>query len=131
MVTVGLLIVITICGAIGAFTGLVLGGLFADIYLAIIAGFLAMIVTFAIRNIKIPQLVVIYSSLSVQRGVPWRVIICSIIASLIGSIAAVQVATMTDMTSSVAVGAWAGIFVGILMAMIAILSERSPNVSAF
>jgi hypothetical protein len=127
MVAVNLLIVLTLCGAIGAFTGLVLGGLFADIYLAIIAGFLATIIAVAARNIKVPQLVVVYSTLAIEPQIPWRVIICSIVASLVGSVAAVQVAKMADATLPVVIGALAGLFAGLLMAMIVMLSERGAD----
>jgi hypothetical protein len=129
MIAVNLLIVLTLCSVVGAFTGLVLGGLVGDLYLAIIAGVLATAVAVAARNIRIPQLVVIYSTLAIERRIPLRVIICSAIASLAGSAAAVQVATMTDFTSSVMIGAFAGLFAGILMVMMVMIYDRTPRPS--
>lgn len=127
MVAVNLLIVLSLCSVVGAFTGLLLGGLVGDLYLAIIAGVLATAVAVAARNIRIPQLVVVYSTLAIERPIPLRVIICSAIASLVGSAAAVQVATMTDFTSSVMIGALAGLFAGILMVMMVIIYDRTPR----
>jgi hypothetical protein len=127
MVAVNLLIVLSLCSVVGAFTGLLLGGLVGDLYLAIIAGVLATAVAVAVRNIRIPQLVVVYSTLAIERPIPLRVIICSAIASLVGSAAAVQVATMTDFTSSVMIGALAGLFAGILMVMMVIIYDRTPR----
>jgi hypothetical protein len=127
MVAVNLLIVLSLCSVVGAFTGLLLGGLVGDLYLAIIAGVLATAVAVAARNIRIPQLVVVYSTLAIERPIPLRVIICSAIASLVGSAAAVQVAAMTDFTSSVMIGALAGLFAGILMVMMVIIYDRTPR----
>ena len=129
MIAVNLLIVLSLCSVVGAFTGLMLGGLVGDLYLAIIAGVLATAVAVAARNIRIPQLVVIYSTLAIERRIPLRVIICSAIASLVGSAAAVQVATMTDFTSSVMIGAFAGLFAGILMMMMVMIYDRTPRPS--
>ncbi len=117
MVSVNLLIVLVLCSVVGAFTGLVLGDLVGDLYLAIIAGILATVIAVAARNIRIPQLVVIYSALAIERPIPVRLIIYSVIASLIAGAAAVGVATETDLTSSVIIGSLGGLFAGILMAM--------------
>lgn len=117
MSSVNLLIVLILCIVVGAFTGLVLGDLVGDLYLAIIAGFLATVVAIATRNIKIPQLVVIFSALAIDRPIPVRLIIYSIVTSLVAGAAAVGVATVTDLTSSVMIGSLGGLFAGILMAM--------------
>lgn len=117
MSSVNLLIVLILCSVVGAFTGLVLGDLVGDLYLATIAGFLATVVAVAVRNIKIPQLVVIFSALAIERPIPLRLIIYSVIASLIAGAAAVGVATETDLTSSVLIASMGGLFAGILMAM--------------
>jgi hypothetical protein len=117
MSTVNLLIGLILCSVVGAFTGLVLGDLVGDLYLAIIAGFLATVVVVAARNIKIPQLVVIFSALAIERPIPLRLIIYSIVTSLAAGAAALGVATVTDLTSSVKIGSLGGLFAGILMAM--------------
>lgn len=117
MSTVNLLIGLILCSVVGAFTGLVLGDLVGDLYLAIIAGFLATVVVVAARNIKIPQLVVIFSALAIERPIPLRLIIYSIVTSVVAGAAALGVATVTDLTSSVMIGSLGGLFAGILMAM--------------
>ena len=117
MSPVNLLIGLILCSVVGAFTGLVLGDLVGDLYLAIIAGILATVIAIAARNIRIPQLVVIYSALAIERPIPLRLIIYSVIASLIAGAAAVGVATETDLTSSVMIASMGGFFAGILMAM--------------
>ncbi len=117
MSPVNLLIALILCIIVGAFTGLVLGDLVGDLYLATIAGILATVVAVAARNFRIPLLVVIYSALAIERPIPLRLIINSIVASLIAGAAAVGVATVTDLTSSVMIGSLGGLFAGILMAM--------------
>lgn len=118
MAAVNSLIALIVCSVVGAFTGLVLGGLVGDLYLAMIAGLLATIVAGIVRNIKIPQLMVIYDALAIEQGIPLRLIIYSAIASLVGSVAAVGVATISDLNSSVLLGALSGLFAGILMVML-------------
>ena len=117
MSAVNLLFGLILCSVVGAFTGLVLGDLVGDLYLAIIAGFLATVVAVAARNIKIPQLVVIFSALAIEGPIPLRLIMNSVVASLIAGAAAVGVATETDLTSSVIIASMGGLFAGILMAM--------------
>ena len=116
-----LLIVLIVGSVVGTFTGLLLGGLVGDLYLAIIAGILATFVAGSVRNIRIPQLVTIYFALDTGHGVPWLVIVYSAVASLAGSAAAVQVATVSKFTSSVLIATLAGLFAGILMAILIIV----------
>src|SRR5215470_14506258 len=118
MAAVNSLIALVVCSVVGAFTGLVLGGLVSDLSLAIISGLLATIVAGIVRNIKIPQLMVIYDALAIDRGIPLRLIIYSAIASLVGGIAAMGVATMSGLNSSTLLGALSGLFAGILMVML-------------
>jgi len=118
MAAVNSLIALFVCSVVGAFTGLVLGGLVGDLYLAIIAGLLATIVAGIVRNIKIPQLMFIYDALAIGQGIPLRLIIYSAIASVVGGIAAVEVATRIGLDSSTLLGALSGLFAGILMVML-------------
>jgi di/tricarboxylate transporter len=69
---------------------------------------------------------IIYSALTVDRRIPLRVIIYSAVASLAGSIAAVQIADQSELTSSVWVGTLAGLFAGILMAMLMLVYDMNP-----
>ena len=129
MTSVNLLIVLIVGAVVGTFTGLALGGVVDNLYLAMIAGILATIIAGIVRNEimtrvgeepelrGIPQLMVIYSAVAIDRRIPLRVIAYSAIASLAGSTSAVQVAIQSELTSSVLIGTLAGLFSGILMAI--------------
>jgi F0F1-type ATP synthase assembly protein I len=118
MTFVNLLIALILCTVVGAFTGWMLGGLVGDPYLAIIAGLLATIFVGNAHNLRIPQLAMIFSAVDINHKIPLRAIISSALASLAGSAAAVLLARVGELTSSVMVGALAGLFAGILMAML-------------
>ena len=104
-----------------------------------IAGILATVIAGIVRNTimtrvgqepylsGIPQLMIIYSAVTVDRRIPTRIIIYSAVASLAGSAAAVQVAEISQLTSSVLIGTLAGLFSGILMAMLMIVYDISPS----
>ena len=109
MTAVNSLIALVVCSVVGAFTGLVLGGLVGHLSLAIIAGLLATIIAGILRNIKLSQLTVIYDALTIERGIPLRLIIYSAIATLVGGIAAVGVTNMsgTQLVDSARSTVWA------------------------
>lgn len=139
MASVNLLVVLIVGTAVGALTGLGLDGLVSDFYLAMIAGVLATIVAGIVRNTVMtrigtepdlstrPLLMMIYSAVAIDRRIPLRVMMYSAVASLAGSVAAVQVATESELTSSVAIGTLAGLFAGILMAMLIIVYDMNPR----
>ena len=118
-----LLIVLILCSVVGAFTGLMLGNVVGNLYLGIIAALLATAIAAAARNLKIPQLVAIYSALAIEHSIHVRVIIYSVVASIIAGAAAVGVASEIDLKSSVMVGSLGGLFAGLLMTMLTIVSE--------
>lgn len=118
-----LLIVLILCSVVGAFTGLMLGEVVGNLYLGIIAALLATAVAAAARNLKIPQLVAIYSALAIEHSIHTRVIIYSVVASIIAGAAAVGVASEIDVKSSIIVGSLGGLFAGLLMTMLIIVSE--------
>ena len=118
-----LLIVLILCSVVGAFTGLMLGEVVGNLYLGIIAALLATAVAAAARNLKIPQLVAIYSALAIEHSIHGRVIIYSVVASIIAGAAAVGVASEIDFKSPVLVGSLGGLFAGLLMTMLIIVSE--------
>jgi hypothetical protein len=130
MTSVNLMIVLIVGALVGTFTGLALGGVVDNLYLAMIAGILATIIAGIVRNTimtrvgaepelpGMPQLMIIYSAAAIDRRIPLRVIAYSAIASLAGSTSAVQVATQSELTSSVLIGTLAGLFSGMLMAML-------------
>jgi hypothetical protein len=134
---------------VGTFTGLALGGVVDNLYLAMIAGILATIIAGIVRNIIMtrvgtgpelegmprppelegmpqPQLMIIYSAVAIDRRIPLRVIAYSALASLAGSTSAVLVATQSGVTSSVLIGTLAGLFSGILMAIL-LLAYNAPR----
>lgn len=130
MGTVNLLIVLVLCSVVGAFTGLVIGDLVGGLYLAIIAGLLATVIAVAARNIRIPQLVVIYSTLGLEQPLSTGVILYSIITSLIGGAAAIGVATVAGWTTSITIGTLGGFFAGLLMLMLVMaydLARSEPH----
>jgi hypothetical protein len=130
MTSVNLMIVLIVGALVGTFTGLALGGVVDNLYLAMIAGILATIIAGIVRNTimtrvgaepelpGMPQLMIIYSAAAIDRRIPLRVIAYSAIASLAGSTSAVQVVTQSELTSSVLIGTLAGLFSGMLMAML-------------
>jgi len=121
-----LLIVLILCSVVGAFTGLMLGEVVGNLYLGIISALLATAVAAAARNLKIPQFVAIYSALAIEHSIHARVIIYSVVASIIAGAAAVGVASEIDFKSSVLVGSLGGLFAGLLMTMLILVSEI-PN----
>lgn len=145
MTSVNLLIVMIVGALVGTFTGLALGGVVDNLYLAMIAGILATIIAGIVRNtimtrvgpepelegmplerLPQPQLLSIYSAVAIDRRIPLRVIAYSALASLAGSTSAVLVATQSGVTSSVLIGTLAGLFSGILMAIL-LLAYDTPR----
>jgi hypothetical protein len=149
MTSVNLLIVMIVGALVGTFTGLALGGVVDNLYLAMIAGILATIIAGIVRNTIMtrvgtgpelegmprppelegmpqPQLMIIYSAVAIDRRIPLRVIAYSALASLAGSTSAVLVATQSGVTSSVLIGTLAGLFSGILMAIL-LLTYNIPR----
>ena len=118
MTAVNFLIVLILCSVVGAFTGLMLGDAVGNLYLAIIAGFVATIVAVLARNVNIPQLVFVYSALAVERPIPLNLGIYSVVTSLIGGAAAIGIANTTNLTSSVAIGSLGGFFAGLMIAIL-------------
>jgi hypothetical protein len=141
MASVDLLIVVLVGSAVGAFTGMAIGGLIPDLYLAMIAGVLATIVAGIVRNAIMtrvgaepgssgtPALMMVYSAVAIDRRIPLRVLMCSAVASLAGSAAAVQIASVGEVTSAVLIGTLAGLFAGILMAMLIMVYDMKPQPS--
>jgi len=124
MTSASLLIVLFVGTVVGAVTGLVVGGSFGAVYLAVLAGFLGAVAGVVIRNLiltkgagfgpddsKTPTLVAIYA----------------IIASLAGSLAAKEVLDHSELTAPVGIGALAGLFSAVLLAMLMITYHTNPG----
>jgi hypothetical protein len=141
MASISLIIVLIVGSAVGALTGMAIGGLVSALYLAMIAGVLATVVAGIVRNAiltrigmepdssGIPRLMMIYSAVAIDRRIPVRVIFYSAIASLAGSTAAVQIANVSQVSSSVLIGTMAGLFAGILMARLLMVYDTKPRSS--
>jgi ABC-type uncharacterized transport system permease subunit len=140
MVSINILIVLLVSAVVGALTGKGLGGVVSNLYyLAMIAGVLATIIAGLVRNTLmtrvgtepdlsgIPMVMLIYSAVAVDRRIPAKVIMYSAIASLVGSWAAVQVATQGGFTAPVWIGTLAGLFAGVLMSILLIVYEIKPR----
>jgi hypothetical protein len=69
----------------------------------------------------------IFSAVDINHKIPLRAIISSALASLAGSAAAVLLARVGELTSSVMVGALAGLFAGILMAMLMVVYDMNSR----
>lgn len=110
---------------VGALIGLAIGGGLDPLYLAILAGFLGTIVGAIARNI-----IMVRGSGSGpdDSRTPMLVVVYSAVASLAGSTAALEVARRSDLASSgVWIGTLAGLFSGILLAMLMITYHTNPG----
>jgi len=116
-----LLLALILSTAVGAFTGLLLGGVLNEVYIAIIAAFLATVIVGNARNFSNLQLAVVFSSVEAGSRVSSLAIVGSIVATLVGSVLAVQLARLSEFTWPVAIGALAGLFAGILMTIFLVL----------
>jgi hypothetical protein len=139
MVSLNLLVVVLVATLVGALTGLTLGDVLSELYLAVLAGVLATIVAGVVRNTiltrvgsepnvgAIPQVMLIYSAVAIDRRIPLRVIVYSAIASFAGSVSAVEIAHLSALTSSVLLGTLAGLLAGMLMAILMLVYEIHPK----
>jgi len=124
MTSASLLIVIFIGTVVGAITGLVVGTGFSAVYLAILAGFLGALVAAIVRNLIIAQGVGIGPD---DSRTPVLVVVYAVIASLAGSLGAKEVLDNSELTAPVGVGALAGLFSSLLLAMLMIAYHTHPG----
>ena len=119
MTSARLLLVLIVGTVVGAITGLVVGGGFNADYLAILAGFLGCLSGVIVRNLigLGPD----------DTKTPWLVAIYAIIASLAGSLAAKEVSDFSEITAPVGIGALAGLFAALLLAMLLITYHNHPG----
>jgi len=94
-----------------------------DLYLAILAGFLATTVAGIVRN----RIMTRVGAEPDHPGIPVLVIVYSAIASLAGSAAALEGAEVSKMGSSALIGTLARPFSSILMAMLMITYHMHPD----
>jgi hypothetical protein len=125
MTSANLLIVLLVGTVVGALAGLGLGGFFTNQwYLAIVAGFLAVIIAGLVRDFVVRRA----SGLGPDSSrVPALVLVYAVVASLAGSSAATEVAQQSELTASVWIGTLAGLFSTILMSMLMITYFTHPG----
>lgn len=124
MTSASLLIVLFVGTVVGAVTGLIVGGSFGAVYLAILAGFLGAVAGVIIRNLILAKGAGLGPD---DSKTPALVAIYAIIASLAGSLAAKEVLDVSELTAPVGVGALAGLFSAILLAMLLITYHTNPG----
>jgi hypothetical protein len=126
-VTSANLIVVLLVGAVvGALVGLGLGGVIHNpLYLGITAGFLATIAAGLVRNFLVSK-----GALGPgNSALPGMVILYAVIASIAGSAGAVEIDQAAGLASPVWIGTLAGLFSGILMALLMITYHMQPGQS--
>lgn len=124
MTSASLLIVLFVGTVVGAITGLVVGGGFGLVYLAILAGFLGSIAAVILRNIIINKGAGLGPD---DAKTPALVVLYAIIAALAGSLAAKEFLDFSEITAPVGIGALAGLFSTILLAMLMITYHTNPG----
>ena len=126
MTSANLLVVLLVGAVVGALVGLGLGGVIAHpLWLGIIAGFLATIVAGVVRNFLVSRGALGPKSTTL----PGIVILYAIIASIAGSAGAVEIDQAAGITSPVWIGTLAGLFSGILMALLMMTYNMHPGQS--
>lgn len=105
-------------------TGLTVGGGFGAVYLAILAGFLGAVAGVIIRNLIIAKGAGVGPD---DSKTPVLVAIYAIVASLAGSLAAKEFTDLSEVSAPVGIGALAGLFSAVLLAMLMITYHTNPG----
>jgi len=126
MTSANLLVVLLVGAIVGALVGLGLGSLIHNpLHLGIVAGFLATIIAGLVRNFLVSK-----GALGPRSSaLPGIVILYAVIASIAGSAGAVEVDQAAGLMSPVWIGTLAGLFSGILMALLMITYYMHPGQS--
>ena len=126
MTSANLIVVLLVGSVVGALVGLGLGGIIHNpLYLGIIAGVLGTIGAGLFRNFLVSK-----GTLGPRyTALPGRVILYTVIASIAGSAGAVEIDQAAGITSPVWIGTLAGLFSGILMALLMITYHMQPGQS--
>ncbi|BAQ17087.1 hypothetical protein GL4_1633 [Methyloceanibacter caenitepidi] len=103
---------------------MVVGGSYGAVWLAVLAGFLGCLAAVSIRHL------IINKGVGVGRDdtkIPGLVVLYAIIASLAGSLAAKEVSDLAELGASAGLGALAGLFSAMLLAMLLITYHTHPG----
>lgn len=124
MTSASLLIVLFVGTVIGALTGMVVGAGYGAVWLAILAGFLGCIAAVIVRHL------IMNKGAGIGRDdtkIPGLVVLYAIIASLAGSLAAKEISDLAEIGAGVGLGALAGLFSAMLLAMLLITYHTHPG----
>jgi hypothetical protein len=124
MTSASLLIVLLIGTVVGALTGLALGGSVGAVLLTVLAGLLGTIIAAIARNVIMVRGPGVGPD---DSRTPLPVIIFSAVASLAGSLGAIEVATLSHVSTPVWLGTLGGLFSSILLAMLMITYHTKPG----
>lgn len=125
MTSASILIVLLVGTAVGAVTGLAVGNALGGLSLAILAGFLGIIVGVVVRNFIVKRGAGVGPD---DSRIPLVVIVFGAVASLAASAAALEVAKRSDLAGSpVWIGTLAGLFAALLMAMLMVTYHTMPG----
>lgn len=125
MTQASLLIVLLVGTAVGAVTGLFVGNALGSLSLAILAGFLGIIVGVLVRNFLVARAAGMGPD---DTRTPIVVIVFGLVASLAGSAAALELAKRSDLAGApVWIGTLAGLLASLLMAMLMITYYTHPG----
>jgi hypothetical protein len=125
MTSASVLIVLLVGTAVGAVTGLAVGTALGSLSLAVLAGFLGIIVGVVVRNFVLARGAGVGPD---DSRTPLVVIVFGLVASLGASSAALELAKRSDLAGSpVWIGTLAGLFAAILMAMLMVTYHTMPG----
>ncbi len=124
MTSASLLIVLFVGTVVGAVVGMIVGLGYGEIALAIVAGFLGSIAAVMIRNLIINKGVGVGAD---DAKTPVLMAIYAVVASLAGSLAAKEVADFAEIDAPGGIGALAGLFSALLLAMLLITCHTNPG----
>ena len=125
MTSASVLIVLLVGTAVGAITGLGVGTALGSLSLAVLAGFLGIIVGVVVRNFLVARVAGMGPD---DTRTPIVVIVFGAVASLAASAATLELAKRSDLADSpVWIGTLAGLFAAILMAMLMVTYYTNPG----
>ena len=124
MTSASILVVVFTAAVVGALIGLGLGGFVSNpVLLALVAGFLGTLAASVVRNTLVHR----FSGMGPDDSrVPNVVLTYAVIASIAGSLAGHDIATLAGQTSPVWIGTLAGLFSSVLMALLMITYYMNP-----
>ena len=125
MTSAAVLIVLLVGTAVGALTGVFVGTALGSLSLAVLAGFLGIIIGAFVRSFLMARAAGVGPD---DYRTPVVVLVFGVVASLAASAGAVEVARRSDLAGSpVWIGTLAGLFAALLMAMLMITYYTHPG----